>query len=221
MTALHPSIADIPLPARFKALPIDARGFPVPFFVAWLDGVPDFRVIKPNGIAEAVNRHRCWICGQPLGVHLAAVIGPMCLVNRISSEPPSHRDCAEYALKACPFLARPTMHRRAAGLPAERREAPGLHLEHNPGAMLLYMAKSYKPFRPHKGNDGVLFNLGEPTELAWYVEGRQATRAEIVASIDKGLPALRALAETERDRDLAVRELDQAVGRAMALLPAA
>ena len=53
---------------------------------------------------RAFKRGLCWVCGEPLGVHKVYAIGPMCVINRTTSEPASHRDCAEFAVKACPFL---------------------------------------------------------------------------------------------------------------------
>src|SRR5215467_3774641 len=102
MTTLKSSLP--PLPKRMLALPIDGRGYPVPWFVAWIRGEPDFRVIKPGGAEIAYHRNLCWLCGQRLGTYKTFVIGPMCTLNRVSAEPPSHRDCAEFAAKACPFL---------------------------------------------------------------------------------------------------------------------
>src|SRR5262245_39698608 len=83
-------------PPRIKRLPLDARGYPVPWFVAYVDGVPDFRIVDTPKIGVAWNKQRCWICGGQLGRYLAFAIGPMCAVNRVSSEPPSHLECAMY-----------------------------------------------------------------------------------------------------------------------------
>ena len=41
-----------------QALPIDRRGFPVPWFVSWDDGGPDFRVIDRGKIVQAVKQRR-------------------------------------------------------------------------------------------------------------------------------------------------------------------
>lgn len=94
------------LPPRIAKLPTDERGYPVPYFVEWIDGKPDFRVMSSKNLARAVKYRRCWICGEELGRFLCFTIGPMCGVNRISSEPPSHYDCARFAVSACPFLTR-------------------------------------------------------------------------------------------------------------------
>ncbi len=121
-----------PLPLRITTLPVDERGFPVPRFVAWIDGKPDFRVVDPRQRARAVRLNRCWICGEAFGAHKAFVVGPMCVVNRVSSEPPSHRECAVFAAQACPFLTLPRARRRDANLPATG-EPPGVMLTRNPG----------------------------------------------------------------------------------------
>lgn len=198
---------DVPL--RMRGLPLDHRGFPVPWFVAWLDGdgkltnagepdvTPDFRVVDQRKLVKAVTDRRCWLCGQPLGVFMAFVIGPMCAINRVNSEPPSHRECAEFGIRACPFLSRPRMRRNEVGLPVGRNPAPGLHLDHNPGAMCLWVTSSYRMVRAEVGNEGVLFNLGNPTDLVWFAEGRLAMMDEVEAAIRKGLPQLMALAELQ------------------------
>jgi hypothetical protein len=81
---------NVPMPDRVARLP-RARGYPAPWFVAWVEGKPEFRVVREGGVVEAARADRCWICGQRLGRYRAYAIGPMCAVNRTSSEPPSHR----------------------------------------------------------------------------------------------------------------------------------
>lgn len=39
--------------------------------------------------------------------------------------------------------------------------------------------------------NGVLFQIGRPFKTEWYARGRPATRAEVMESIESGLPALR------------------------------
>jgi hypothetical protein len=204
--------ADLPeRPRRFMKLPIDERGFPVPWFVAWQDGKPDFRVVRPGGIATAHKNGLCWLCGEPRGVYGAFVIGPMCGINRVSSEPPSHRDCAEYAVRACPFLTRPMAVRNSRDMPADAHNPAGDMITRNPGVTLLWVTKTYTPFRV--GADprnpeiaaGVLFRIGDPTEVTFWAKGRKATRAEVDDSVTSGLPLLEERAQ--RQGDAAVREL--------------
>ncbi len=207
----------IEIPGRISQLPIDKHDRPVPWFVAWVDGKPDFRCIGPGKREEAYHKRKCWICGQQLGQYLVFVIGPMCALNRISSEPPSHKDCAIFAAKACPFLAMPKMHRRTRDLPEDTSEPDGLGLDRNPGVTLLWVTKSYWPVPDQMG--GFLFRLGPPEQTFWFREGRSANRQEILESIEGGLVTVRAIAAEEGP--VALRALEKSHQEALALLPAA
>src|SRR5262249_25074805 len=132
VTAINRLIRDIPLPLRMQQLPVDERGYPVPWFVMWQDGKPDFRIIGHGKLATAVKQERCWICGGRLGRIKTSLIGPMCAVNRVTSEPPSHPACAEYAARACPFLSQPKRIRNEEGMPEETHQA-GTPIMRNPG----------------------------------------------------------------------------------------
>lgn len=217
-----------PMSPRIARLPRDHRGFPVPWFVQWYegDGVPtepgigrpDFRVIDSRKMNLAVRQRRCWICGQPLGVRLAFTIGPMCAINRTISEPPSHFECAEFSAKACPFLAQPRMRRNEKDLP-DGHEAPGHGIKRNPGAVCVWVTRSYERFRASSGNAGILFRIGEPESVSWLCEGRDATRAEVLHSINTGLPQLLELAQMQGQH--AIDALHEQVARVQSLLPTA
>lgn len=208
-------MADIrpPIPKRMAKLPRDKHDRPVPWFVAWIDGLPDFRVVGPGKIVDAVRFGQCWLCGEPLGANKAFVLGPMCSVNRVSPEPPSHRDCAIYAATACPFLTTPNMVRRENRMPEGCVGPAGTMIRRNPGVTLVWVTRSFTRIRV---DGGVLFGVGEPEELRWYAEGRQATQVEVLASIESGLPILRAEAEMEGPG--AVRELELMHADALRLL---
>lgn len=216
MSTLNAAIKDIPLPARLARRPVSERGFPVPWFVSFIGGKWDFVNLDPRKIGEAYRRKICWLCGEPLGQYLCFVIGPMCSINRVSSEPPAHRECAEYAVRACPFLARPNARRNDKAHFGKVEDIPGNAIEHNPGATLIWVTKSFRPI-PVPG--GHLFEVGEPREVAWYAEGRTATREEIDAAFAKGLPHLRRVATSEGAD--AVQELEKKYRDAMRLLPPA
>jgi hypothetical protein len=66
----------------------------------------------------------------------------MCAILRISGEPPSHRECAEFSARACPFLSRPDMVRREDRLPDAAKFNP-LMLERNPGVAMVWITLSY------------------------------------------------------------------------------
>jgi hypothetical protein len=202
-------------------LPVDKHGRPVPWFVAWIDGKPDFRVIGPGKVADAINFERCWLCGQHRGRYSTFVIGPMCAVNRISAEPPSHGDCAVYAAQACPFLTTPNMRRRDSGKPEGTSEPAGTMIRRNPGVTLLWTTRDFKIVGADDGygkpTSGPLFQLGDPTSVGWFAEGRTANRDEVLASIESGLPLLRESAENESDA--AVAELERRTDIAMQSIP--
>lgn len=100
---------DVPMPDAVAALPRDARGFPVPAFVYrpddWAAGEPlDLRVLDTDAALVLMRARRCGVCGLPVGYRMWFIGGPMCLYNRIF-ETPTHRECAEYAMLACPHLS--------------------------------------------------------------------------------------------------------------------
>lgn len=205
-----------PLPARMKQLPVDERGYPVPYFVAWIDGKPDHRVADAKKVVTAHRLCLCHVCGQRLGAYKAFVVGPMCGINRISSDPPSHRECAEWAAVACPFLSRPRAKRRTATLPEGVQHAAGLPILRNPGVTLVWVTKSYTVVKAEGGLGG-LFRMGDPTAVLFFAEGRAATREEIDESVTTGLPSLMESAVAEGPR--AVRELERATVVFTRLLP--
>lgn len=204
---------------RIAALPTDKHGRPVPWFVASIDGLPDFRVIGPGKIGEALRFRRCWVCGEHRGTYAAFVIGPMCAVNRTSAEPPAHTGCALYAATHCPFLTTPSMRRRDNRLPEGHVEPPGTMLRRNPGVALVWVSRTWSTWTAPDG--GLLFDIGDPTGVHWLAHGRAATRAEVMESINTGLPALREVAEAEeQERPGALAALGAAVRAATALVPA-
>lgn len=209
---LRPGLPEPPVPIRL--LPRDERGYPIPWFVAYPDGKPDFRVADGRKLAQAVKHRLCWICGRPLHDRIAFVVGPMCAVNRVSAEPPQHADCARFSARVCPFLIHPKAKRREVNVPDGVVDPAGLFLRRNPGVALVWITRGYSVSRLP---DGFLFNMGNSTSVEWYAEGRPATRAEVLESIESGLPALQQIAEEEGLHSVA--RLRVQLSRALALIP--
>jgi hypothetical protein len=207
------------MPERIARLPRNKAGYPVPWFVAVIGGQPDFRVIGPGKLDEAVRRPLCWVCGCGFacGEDRAFVIGPMCAVNRVTAEPPCHLECAAWSAANCPFLTTPHMTRRDRHLPGQVQDPAGIMIRRNPGVALVWVTGIHG-WRLEKQPDGLLFRLRDPLRTLWFAQGREATRAEVRASIRSGLPLLRA--EAERDGPEAVLELRQMTVDAMRLMPA-
>lgn len=219
---------DVPVPHYLEGAPRDSRGFIVPFFVAWFDdhgrqaprgkGVPDFRVVDPEAFASCFSYGRCWLCGQKLGRHVAFVLGPMCVITRVNSEPPSHRVCAEYAMKVCPFLTKPNMRRNPSTYVMPIVPAPGDHQERNPGLMALWMTDGAKAFNAEEGQRGILFEVNDPREVVWWREGRIATRAEVELGLASAMPFLEA--DAARKGREAIQALERLSQRALNYIPA-
>ena len=192
--AVRPELGE--LPRRLRHLPIDGRGYPVPWFVDWINGEPEFRAMNPEKFKRAIEEQRCWVCGGRLGVYMTFVAGPMCLINRISAEPPSHHDCAEWSAQNCPFLTRPNMERREDDVINNEGHGAAAILR-NPGCTALVTTKGYRVFQVAESSAGVLIKMGEFERVEWFAEGRPATRAEVEHSIETGLPLLREVCERE------------------------
>lgn len=198
----------IDLPDSMALLPRDDRGYPVPEFVRWINGKPDFRILKLHYRERCVKENICWLCGGKMGTKKWFVLGPMCTVTRTTSEPPSHKLCAEFAVKNCPFLTMPLATRSDKGIEHLKDDMAGVSLQRNPGASAIWMTTNYQCFEVGDravGNSGWLITVGEPLEMTAWARGRKATRKEFMDSIESGFPAIMDVAEQEGPE--AVREL--------------
>ncbi|MFG7180718.1 hypothetical protein ACGYQ5_14415 [Burkholderia pseudomallei] len=184
------NLRGVGLPKHMAGLPRDARGYPVPWFCAWVDGKPDFRIADAAKVRLAVVGSRCWICGGTLGRYRSFLIGPMGAMNRVNSEPPSHHECAQYAIRTCPFLALPKAHRRSANMPEESYDPDGL----DPANVAVVIEWVSSTARVFKGQRSLLFELGEPDSVQWFTEGRPATRDEAQHAIEGAAAKLLAMA---------------------------
>jgi len=219
LTNVRPTLpvsTDFLIPERLGRRPWSQKHkAPIPWFVETVNGEPDFRVVKTARMFDAIDKRLCWICGERLGQHMAFNLGPISAINRMSSEPPGHKECALYSAQACPFLSHPNKDRRTAGLPDEIEPGPGMPILHNPGVTLVWLTKGYKA-EIHERTK-LLFAIGDPHELYWFAEGRAATRIEVEAAFNKGLPILQELAA--QDGPAAMAELAARLDQARTLLP--
>jgi len=214
MRELNKSIAHIAMPERMRSREISSKGYPVPWFVTLKkpDGDWDFVNVDPHRELEAHQKKCCWLCGKRLGVYKVFAIGPMCAINRVSSDAPAHIECARYAVMACPFLANPRMVRNDTNRPPpELCATPGLMLERNPGVICLWTTKEYTTVHPDP-TKGLLFRIGDPVATEWWRERRKATYAEVMASVESGMPFLEDAAKL--DGPEGVRALERYVARA-------
>lgn len=96
------------LPPRMRGLPLDARGYPIPFIVLRdSEGKPHFTINDDTSIAKVIKYDLCGICGQRLLRGRWFVGGPLSAFHSAGAynDPPMHHECATFALRVCPYLA--------------------------------------------------------------------------------------------------------------------
>ena len=109
------------------------------------------------------------------------------------------------------------MTRRERHKPAGAVNPAGIMITRNPGVALVWVT-GYRSWKTRgDGDGGILFDIGDPKQALWFARGREATRAEVLAPIDSGLPLLREMAE--RDGPDAVAELERMHTCALAEVP--
>lgn len=100
----------VPIPRTMEHLPRDKRGYPIPAGI-WFDenNEPHFTINDEEKRQKVLVEERCGICHKKLFRGKWFVGGPLSCysVNGRYIDPPMHRECAEYALKVCPYLAAP------------------------------------------------------------------------------------------------------------------
>ncbi len=138
----------------------------------------------------------------------------MCGINRNSAEPPCHIDCARWSARSCPFLSQPKRIRDDRDLPPG--QMAGVGILRNPGVTMLWTCEGYDK---HREASGLLFGLHDPVSVEWVREGREATRAEVMESVETGLPLL--LRQAVKDGAEGCFELGRMTERFLAFLPGA
>lgn len=160
----------IEFPPRIAALPREERGIPIPYFVKYFNGKPDLRVADPKKQMLCATKRVCWVCGQPLSYVSAFIGGPIsCLQSLAFSDGPMHRECAEFSLKYCPYLAIPASKYRDANLPAGT-ELPTGAVEEKPDKFGMVLTANY---RSAIYGNGLIFVAHNVQELTWWKEGKQ------------------------------------------------
>jgi hypothetical protein len=116
------------------------------------------------------------------------------------------------------------MVRRTNDFPEGKLPPAGIMVERNPGVTLLWFTNSYSLIQSPKiesasAGEGILFKLGRATKTEWYREGRKATRAEILESIDSGLPLLHQANEMQGMGEAGRIEVERLHAEALKLVP--
>lgn len=186
---MNHKLENVVLPERIKALPVDDRGFPVPYFVAIVDGKPDHRITDPNKLVACVSQGLCWVCGQPLHNDITFIVFPMCAANSITDEPPAHYECNKFSCTYCPHLSNPKAKRNTHHLPGELvRSETGID---NTGLPVQGIWTPYcNEYQIEPTSTSLLFRLATPEKVEWYYEGRLATKEEVLSNFNVRIPVL-------------------------------
>lgn len=99
------------IPKSLRTRPKDRRGYPIAYIVVQAkDGTPIFTTNDYAKVQECVRKRLCGLCGKKMKGGMWFIGGKRCFTdyNGAFLDPPSHRECAEYALKVCPYLAAPS-----------------------------------------------------------------------------------------------------------------
>jgi hypothetical protein len=124
--------ADVPIPVRMQALERDKRGYPIPVIVLRdLQGRPHFTINDQEKVQAVTRGERCAICGYGLGAIKWFAGGPGSAFAQQGCylDGPMHRDCVEYAMQVCPYLALAGSYRRRIEGSTLRREDLPPHVE--------------------------------------------------------------------------------------------
>lgn len=157
-------------PARLARRPHWGR-YPIPWVVyVGPDGTPDFRVHREDRRRRCAAERRCQLCGGRFGTEPVTFIGFSHSLNGGRfGEPPLHRDCLDYALEVCPWLA---------GKPySDRPGDPGTHFvtQHEDPLMVIYTCNGFKAIPDPGGEAELIYEADWATRPVEYY--RRPSRA--------------------------------------------
>lgn len=148
------------IPPFMAHLARDERGYPIPYFVAIVNGKPDFRLLDAAKQKICAEHRKCAICGEKLikGVYYF-ISGPLGAKNQVSTDPPMHRECAEFSMQVCPHLHFEKATRRDNNLPAEKGRVIGgfAMIMDKPDCMFVITADKYKTVPNPADKSALLF----------------------------------------------------------------
>jgi hypothetical protein len=163
----------IEIPEHLSHLKVSDKGYPIPFFVGYKDGIADFRLLDIEKQNRCLQRDLCSVCGKSLiKKNYFFITGPMGLANKVATDPPMHRECAEYSLAICPHLHLQQAKRRIVGLQAILANRTNL----DPGKPdLIYLVKSegfhMVPHPDQKQTGAVLIRYSIKSKEEYHYQG--------------------------------------------------
>jgi hypothetical protein len=170
-----------PIPNRIRALPID-KGRPVPYFIRWDQFGRPTQQVDPEKIARCVEHRRCYSCGDRLGPVVAYHARVSTGVSRLVPEPAMCVECAEwFAIAFDPPQAEPLL----------------VWTTSEPSKVVARDAR------------GVITQIGEPLWIKAFAMNREATPAEIRATLQRDLVTIRELSIKHGNEDAVERRVSE------------
>lgn len=163
---------ELTIPPELSHLPVDARGYPVPYFVSKIKGEWEFRYIDLKRIKHIIREELCHICGKPLkGSDVYFISGPQGFKNRVSSDAGMHEVCARFSLQACPHMFFQKAERRERDAFARKvlKDSPTYHAKEKPSTLLLIKVISwFEAVVAEDGNPIITYiPAGKPEEYVY------------------------------------------------------
>lgn len=134
--------------------------------------MPDFTATDHDAYLRVVRNKLCGLCGEPLDYYMVFIGGPLSNANRAFLDAPMHLECAEYAVRTCPYLAMRmegfvTRSHRAGS----REMTPGLATA-RPDRFGLCVTRGFKLATR---NGSVYLHADKPVRVEWYENGERVT----------------------------------------------
>lgn len=129
------NIREIPIPPRMAHLPKDPRGYPIPAMVLIDDGGrPHFQINDERLRQGCIKADNCVICGRKLFRGRWFVGGPLSAFSErgLYIDPPLHKECMEYAMAVCPYLAAPNYGKEIGTKTLKGRTTSGVGIKVDP-----------------------------------------------------------------------------------------
>jgi hypothetical protein len=135
-----------------------------------VNGIPRFSFNDEIKRMQAIRSRLCGQCGKPLYRRIAFICAEEDLDGRQAEEPGMHRECAEYAFSACPFLSQPGYQTRGREIKDDKSILVpwSTQVEDRPEQMALVITTGY---RPVMCGPKLVAEFDPPRQVLWYRDG--------------------------------------------------
>ena len=158
----------IEIPSRLRDRPVYG-GLAIGYITRTLpDGRPCNGVNDELKRMQVIRERRCGQCCQPLDRWIAFIVTEVEAADGLVEEPGMHRECAEYAMAVCPFLAHGIVRSRPVKIaPGEKLVmAPWSRGPDSRPRIGIYITSDYRAARMLSGQ--LMVRMSPPKKIRWY-----------------------------------------------------